>query len=267
MLRPRVIPCLLISGGGLVQSEKFGNYRYIGDPINTVRIFNEKQVDELMVFDVDASKEGAEPNYELIARLADECDMPLCYGGGITNAEQAARLVNLGVEKISINTCLFDNPAIVSSIAQRVGSQSTVVTIDYSEVRGFMRGGFELLRKGSAGVFGITSPIALAIWAQSEGAGEVVFNCVNRDGAMAGLDVDFAKEAVNELSIPATFLGGAGSFEHLKKFAGEVGLAGLGAGSFFVFKGKLRAVLVNYLDKSQKNEIRDEALRAGSLSH
>lgn len=249
MLRPRILPCLLIRNGGLVKTVRFGSPKYVGDPLNTVRIFNEKEVDELAVFDIDATAESREPDYRLIEHLAVECRMPLCYGGGVRTVEQIQRIIGLGVEKIAISAAAAANPRIVHDGAVRVGSQSIVVVMDVKR-RGLLnRSVVTHNGRRSTGL----SPVEFAVTCEGLGAGEIVINSVDRDGTMEGYDLEVVRRVRNATSLPITAVGGAGSHEDIASLIGEFGVIGAGAGSLFVFKGKYRAVLVNYPSREEKD--------------
>lgn len=254
MLRPRIIPCLLIHKNGLVKSLGFKSYKYIGDPINAVRIFNEKEADELMILDIDATVTGREPNYELIKKLAAECRMPLCYGGGITSVEQASKIISLGVEKVSLSHAAVEKPKLVTDIASSIGRQSVVVVLDIRKKKGFFSKGYELTTCNNTLVSN-KDPFQLAVDFASSGAGEIVINSVDNDGEMRGYDLELAMKFKGILNIPMTFLGGAGHHDHLSKLISQCGIVGAAAGSLFVFKGKYRAVLINYPTSQQKDEI------------
>lgn len=254
MLRPRIIPCLLIHKGGLVKTRQFKDHKYVGDPINAVRIFNEKEADELMVLDIDATVNGAPPDFELIQKLAAECSMPLCYGGGVTTADQASRIIDMGVEKVAISSAAISNPSLLTEIGAAVGCQSVVAVVDIRKKTGFFSKGYEVCSHNAKKTHKI-DPIALIKTLQDSGAGEVVINTIDRDGLMQGYDLDFAREAREVLHVPMTFLGGAGSHEDMKSLFNQLGIVGAAAGSMFVFKGKYRAVLINYPNTMQKIDI------------
>jgi cyclase len=241
MLSHRVIPCLLVSKGGLVKTERFGRPKYVGDPINAVRIFNDKEVDELMVLDIDASKEGRGPDYALVEELAGECFMPLCYGGGIRSSEEARQLFSLGVEKVCLQSAVLRDPAIVREIADRSGEQSVVVSID---VKRDWRG-----RKRAWSAAGVRLPSddwrVLMRQALEMGAGEIVLNSVDRDGTLAGYDLDLIEEASPLSSAPIIAMGGAGSLADFRA-AVDAGASAVAAGAYFVFQGPHRAVLITY---------------------
>ena len=259
MLRPRIIPCLLLHQGGLVKTQAFKNPKYVGDPINAVKIFNEKEADELIVLDIDATVQGREPDFGLIAKLAAECRMPLCYGGGVTSADQATRIVDMGVEKVAVSAAALANPALLTEMAAAVGRQSVVAVLDVRKKVGLFAKGFEICTQ-NAKVAHKQDPFGLAIQLQEAGAGEIVVNSVDRDGLMQGYDLDLAAQFRQTLKVPVTFLGGAGSLDDIGKLVSHVGVVGAAAGSLFVFKGKYRAVLINYPTPAQKTQLCQEAL-------
>jgi cyclase len=260
MLRPRIIPCLLVHQGGLVKTQGFKVPKYVGDPINAVKIFNEKEADELIVLDIDATVLGREPDFGLIAKLAAECRMPLCYGGGVTTAAQAARIVDMGVEKVAVSAAAIANPSLLTEMAAAVGRQSVVVVLDVRKKSGLFAKGFEVCTR-NAKVAHKQDPIALAVQLQEAGAGEIVVNSVDRDGLMQGYDLDLAAQFRQVLQVPVTFLGGAGSLDDIGQLVSRVGVVGAAAGSLFVFKGKYRAVLINYPTPVQKTQLCREALK------
>ncbi len=250
MLRPRIIPCLLIHKGGLVKTVGFEQPKYVGDPLNAVRIFNEKEVDELVVLDIDATREGREPDYKLIASLAAECRMPLAYGGGVRTVQHFERLVSLGVEKVSIGAAAVHTPDLIGEAASRVGSQSVVVVIDVKQANGRLQA---WTHNGTRPVG--TDPVELARVAQAKGAGEIVLNSIDRDGRMQGYDLDLLRKVRAAVSLPITCLGGAGSLADMSGLIKEFGVIGAAAGSLFVFKGKYRAVLINYPSRADKDAL------------
>jgi len=262
MLRPRIIPCLLVHEGGLVKTVKFKAPRYVGDPINAVKIFNEKACDELLVLDIDATVNSTEPDYRMIARLAAECRMPLSYGGGVKTADQADRIISLGVEKVSISAAAVTNPALVTEIANRVGQQSVVVVLDVRIKSGLFSKGYEVVTHNAKKAV-VGDPFALAVQMQDAGAGEVVVNAVDLDGTYNGYNLPLAREMQKHLHVPMTLLGGAGSLADIEKLIAQCGLVGACAGSLFVFKGGLKAVLINYPTPEQKDELCTRALGAG----
>lgn len=252
MLYPRIIPCLLVHKKGLVKTIKFKDPKYVGDPINAVKIFNEKEVDEIIVVDIDASRHGHEPDYQLIEKLAIECRMPLCYGGGIKNVEQAQRIFSLGVEKIAISSAAISNPALITEMAERVGNQSVVVVLDVK--KRMMSGKYEIYIHNATQTTGI-DPVVFAKKAEELGAGEIVINSIDQDGVMKGYDQVLINKIREAISIPLTVLGGASSLEDIGQIIQQHGIIGLAAGSLFVFKGKFRAVLINYPVYQEKQNL------------
>lgn len=260
MLRPRIIPCLLVHQGGLVKTQGFKDPKYIGDPINAVRIFNEKEADELMVLDIDATVNKVAPDFGLIAKLAAECRMPLCYGGGVTTTEQAARIVDMGVEKVALSAAAIANPSLLTEMAAAVGRQSVVAVLDVRRRTGLFAKGYEVCTHNGKKVHKL-EPVAFAKHFQDAGAGEIVINFVDRDGFMQGYDLELAAQFKQALKVPVTFLGGAGSLDHMGELISNLGVVGAAAGSLFVFKGKYRAVLINYPNSEQKGKLCREALK------
>lgn len=258
MLRPRITPCLLVRDGGLVKTVRFKDSKYVGDPINAVKIFNEKESDELIVLDIDATSAGREPNFRLIAQLAAECRMPLCYGGGVKTVEQARKIIGLGVEKVAISSAAIDQPQLISRIADEIGSQSVVVVLDVKkrllskDYDVWTHNGHKNTKK---------NPVEFAMEVESYGAGEVVINSIENDGQMNGYDLALASRVREAIRLPLTVLGGAGSLDDIGQLISSCGVVGAAAGSLFVFKGAYRAVLINYPDPSQK-----EALIHSSLN-
>lgn len=242
MLRPRIIPSLLIADGRLVKTQRFTDPKYVGDPINAVRIFNEKEVDELCVFDISASKAGRGPDFQLISDMATQCRMPLCYGGGVRTADEARRIIDLGVEKVAVSTAALERPDLVGEMGSEVGSQSVVVVLD---VRQKGPGDYRVVSAGRS-AFANDDVAAIARHFSDNGAGEIVVNFIDRDGMQTGYDLDLAREVREAITVPMTMLGGAGSLDHIRELVDAFGVVGAAAGSLFVFKGKLRAVLINY---------------------
>jgi imidazole glycerol-phosphate synthase subunit HisF len=251
MLQPRIIPCLLIKNNGLVKTVKFKDPKYVGDPINAVKIFNEKEVDELIVIDIDATTLSKEPNYKLIENMAVECRMPLCYVGGIKTAEQAGRIFSLGVEKIGISSSAIYNPILVADMAQKVGNQSVVVVLD---VKKKLLGGYEVYTHNGSKATGIDA-LKLVVKLESLGVGEIVINSIDNDGLMQGFDKQLIRSIRDSVSVPLTFLGGASKLEDVGELIAEYGILGIAVGSLFVFKGKFRAVLINYPTPIEKNQL------------
>lgn len=237
-MRPRVIPVLLLRDGGLVKTRRFASPIYVGDPINAVRIFNEKQVDELVILDISRP---VEPNYKLIADICGEAFMPVAYGGGISKLDQIDRLLALGTEKVVINTAATSNPSLISKATSRIGSSSVVVSID---VRRGLLGRRTVYAEGGRRSTG-KSPEIHAREVQELGAGEIILGSIDRDGEMSGYDLDLIEEVSHSVSLPVVALGGAGSLKDMQ-LASKRGASAAAAGSMFVFKGKHRAVLISY---------------------
>jgi cyclase len=263
MLRPRIIPCLLVHQGGLVKTVEFKDHKYVGDPINAVKIFNEKEADELVVLDIDATVNGAEPDYRMIANLAAECRMPLCYGGGVRTPEQAKRIIGLGVEKVAMSAAAVEDATLVTRTADAIGRQSVVVVLDVRKKTGLFTKGHEVFthngkKPAKVDLFELVQKM------QAAGAGEIVINSIDRDGQMKGYDLTLAARVRQELRIPLTFLGGAGSHQDIEALLGQCGVVGASAGSLFVFKGPYRAVLINYPNPEQKDGICRAGLAAYS---
>jgi cyclase len=251
MLRPRIIPSLLVHDGGLVKTVNFKNPKYVGDPINAVKIFNEKIVDELAIFDIDASVLGKEPNYKLIENLALQSRMPLCYGGGVKTVEQAQKIFGLGIEKIALSSVITQNPNIITQIANKVGSQSVIAVLD---VKKKLLGGYEVYINNGKIATG-KNPVKFVQELQSLGVGEIIINSIDQDGVMKGYDLNLIGKIREKISVPLTVLGGAGSLDDIQKVIQEHGVIGVAAGSLFVFKGKYKAVLINYPNKVEKESL------------
>lgn len=250
MLRPRIIPCLLVQNGGLVKTVNFTKPKYVGDPINAVKIFNEKEVDELIVLDIDASVQSREPDYSRIRNLAAECRMPLCYGGGVKTVAQVEKIISLGVEKVAMGSSVVGDPGLVAQAAEVVGSQSIVVVMDVKKTA--CGGGYEVWTHNGTKPTGRT-PVEFAGQVEGLGAGEVVINAIDRDGVMKGYDLDLVGTVHEAISLPITVLGGAGSLKDIEALIHSFGIIGAAAGSLFVFKGVYRAVLINYPSRAEKD--------------
>lgn len=241
MLRVRIIPVLLLRNKGLVKTVKFDKAKYIGDPINAVKLFNDKGVDELAFMDIDASKEGRKPDFELIEKFASECFMPLAYGGGISTIEDVKRLFAIGVEKVIINTTSLSNLDLVSESADIFGDQSVVVAID---VKKNMWGKPQVYSHAKSKP-AITDVVEYAKAAEKAGAGEIILNSVDQDGMMNGYDLRTISKVSEAIQVPLVACGGAGKLEDLKE-AHSAGATALAAGSLFVYHGPHKAVLVNF---------------------
>lgn len=246
MYRARVIPCLLLSGGRLVKTVRFKQPTYVGDPINAVKIFNDREVDELMVLDIGATRERRDPPFDHLGAIAGECFMPLSYGGGIRTIEHARRLFSIGVEKVVINTAAVETPSLLRAVADQYGSQAVIAGIDVASdwlgrSRVFTRAGS---RNSGLG----PSQHAAAVVAQ--GAGEILLTSIDRDGTMNGYDLQMIRKVSAAAPVPLVACGGAGSIAHLGE-AISAGASAVAAGSLFVFAGPRRAVLINYPSASE----------------
>jgi len=246
MLRSRIIPCLLVHNKGLVKTVKFSveDGKYVGDPINAVKIFNEKHVDEIMVIDIDASVEGREPDYEMIKNVATECRMPLCYGGGVKTVEQVKKIISLGAEKVAISSAAIDAPEVLRKMSAAVGAQSVVLVLDIAK-RGTFKKTYELLTLNGKKKSGIKL-VDFLQRIKDIPYGEIVINNIDRDGLMNGYDLELSDLVREQTEIPMTILGGAGTYDDIKCLISRYGIVGAAAGSLFVFKGKYKAVLINY---------------------
>jgi cyclase len=252
MLRSRIIPCLLVHKKGLVKSVGFKDYKYVGDPINAVKIFNEKEVDELIVLDIDATVEGRGPDFELIKNLAVECRMPFCYGGGITTVEEAKKIITLGAEKLAISAAAIKDLSLLQKIGSAVGIQSVVVVIDVKK-KGLL-GGYDIYTRNGKEKSGLKLKEYLTDL-NNIGVGEIVINSIDNDGSMKGYDFPLIDTVREMTDMPISVLGGAGSFEDIRKLVKKFKIIGAAAGSLFVFKGKYKAVLISYPDSKEKVEI------------
>lgn len=251
MLRPRIIPSLLLQDNGLVKTVNFKNPKYIGDPINAVNIFNEKEVDELVIFDIDATVKRHEPNYALIEKIANQSQMPVCYGGGVKTVDEAQKIFRLGVEKIALSSAVVQNPELITEIAERVGSQSVIVVLD---VKKKLFGGYEIYTHNGKKATGL-NPFEFAALAEQLGAGEIIINSIDQDGLMKGYDFDLIDKIRQKVSLPLTVLGGAGSLNDIEKLINKHKIIGAAAGSLFVFKGVYKAVLINYPTRAEKENM------------
>jgi cyclase len=246
MLKIRVIPSLLLQNGGLVKTIKFSNPKYVGDPINAIKIFNDKEVDELVILDIKASQSSFGINFELLNRINKEAFMPLGYGGGIKSAEEAKRIFNIGYEKVILDSAALSHPQLITDIASLSGSQSVVVCVD---VKRTIFGKYRVFNWIKRKIENI-DVVDYARKIEGLGAGELLIYSVDQDGTMQGYDYDILKAVTNTIKIPVVALGGAGSIDHFFKAIKMCNVSAVAAGSFFVFHGPHRAVLISYPDKS-----------------
>lgn len=247
MIKTRVIPVLLLKNKGLVKTIAFKDPKYIGDPINSIRIFNEKEVDELVLLDINATPKGAEPDYEMIEDVASEAFMPMAYGGGITSLEQIKKIFSLGIEKIIVNSAAYENYELLASAASIYGGQSIVASIDCKKT---LLGKYELYTCGGKNKQKLKLDEHLKKLEEC-GVGEIIINSIDRDGKQSGYDLKLISSVSSKVSVPVVACGGAGSVEHFSEAVHEGGASAVAAGSLFVFKGKHRAVLINYPERSR----------------
>jgi cyclase len=255
-MRCRVIPCLLLTDGGLYKTMRFERPSYVGDPVNAIRIFNEKEVDELMVLDISASKRGTGPDFGMVEQIAGECFMPLCYGGGVRSVEDARRLFALGVEKVCLQEAALTDPAIIAGIAGRFGSQSVMVSCDVR--RGWL--GARRMRAASSGKDSRHDWKQFIVNAAGAGAGEILLTAVDRDGTMTGMDLDLIREGAAAVPVPLVAAGGVGSLADIRA-AADAGASAVGVGAFFVYHGPRRAVLITYPRPAELRELFPEDTR------
>lgn len=250
MIRPRIIPCLLLSDGGLVKTVNFKNPKYVGDPLNVVKILNEKEVDELILMDINSSFNRKNIDFNLIEKIACECRMPLCYGGGVSKVADFQRLINIGVEKVSLSTTLFESLDILQHASELVGSQSVVIVLDVKKENE------NYIVYQSNGARSTFYDVVDFISRINQGyIGEIVINSIDRDGTMIGYDFDLLEYIYPHIKVPLTFLGGASDNLNIRQLFLKYRNVGAGVGSLFVFKGKYKAVLVNYPNRDEKLEI------------
>lgn len=251
MHRPRLIPCLLLEGDKLVKTTRFARSTYVGDPLNSLKIFNDKEVDELILLDIGATRLGQPPNFDLIARIASECFMPVCYGGGIRCVADAERLISGGIEKIALNSAAIDRPKLIEEIAHRYGSSSVVVSINVK--RSWARG-LRVWHSGTRRSTGMR-PLDWACQVAAMGAGEVLLYAVDRDGTFEGYDLPLIKMVANAVPVPVIACGGASDLEDCRTAIIKAGASAAAAGALFVYKGPHRAVLINYPNSAQLQNI------------
>lgn len=251
MIKPRIIPVLLLKGEGLVKGIKFKEHRYIGDPINAVKIFNDKEVDELVFLDIDASREGRTISPGMVDKLSGECYMPFAVGGGIRNIEQIKMFLGLGAEKVILNTSVIENPGLIKEATEVFGKQSIVICID---VKKFLLGSYNVYSYSGTKKEDIKFKDYLSV-VNEAGAGEIMINSIDKDGAMTGYDIELMKFVKSIIKIPIIASGGAGGFIHFKEVFSEANISAVAAGSLFVYWGKKRGILINYPDKDELKNI------------
>ena len=242
MLGTRVIPCLLLKSAGPVKTVRFRDPKYLGDPINIVRIFNDKEVNELVFLDIAATLTDKGPPFDLPAKITSECFMPLGYGGGVRRLEDVKTLLNMGIEKVVINTHAVENPPFVRAVSDIIGSQSVIVSID---VKRNPTGRYEVYTKSGTEPTG-KDPVKHALEMEKQGAGELLVNSIDRDGTLQGYDLELIRLASRAIQVPVVACGGAGTVQHLADAVKKGGASAAAAGSMFVFHGPHRAVLISY---------------------
>ena len=253
MLKTRVMPCLLVRDGRLVKTVKFKNPAYVGDPVNAIKIYNEKEVDELILLDITATLEGRKPNFAFLSEVANECFMPLAYGGGVRDLDDIQRIFSLGIEKVAINSYAVENPAFIEKAATIFGSQSILLSLDvkknlFGKYGVYTRGG----RKGTS-----DDPVAWAVEAERRGAGEILLNSMDQDGTMEGYDIKLIKKVTDAVHIPVIACGGAGKLHDFKAAVVEGGASAVAAGSMMVYQGKNKGVLINFPSREDLKDILD----------
>ncbi len=251
MIRTRIIPCLQLIDESLVKTVKFKNHGYIGDPINTVRIFNELEVDELCFLDIRATLQKRTPNMSILRKIANECFMPLSYGGGIQTAAQASDILNTGFEKVVLNSVIQSNPQVVTEISVHNGSQSVIGSIDvkknfFGKFQVYTHDGTQKIK---------TDPIEYAKYLESLGVGEILLTSIDREGTWQGFDTDITKAVSDKVSIPVIANGGAGSVADIKTVVQQGGASAVALGSMVVYQQKGMGVLVNFPDKKELEDI------------
>ena len=250
-MRTRIIPILLLKNESLVKTVKFKNFNYIGDPCNTIRIFNELEVDELILLDITASRENKEPNYSLLTDIASECFMPLTYGGAVRSVEQARKILNIGFEKISLNSSAVKDPKLISQLANHFGNQAIIVSVDIKKdifgkqtVRSL--GGLNNTKK---------DPVSWVKEVESMGAGEILLTSIDKEGTWEGFDINLIKEVASNISIPVIAHGGAGTLEHISDVVINGHASAVALGSMIVYQKKDYGVLINFPDQKKIEEI------------
>ncbi|RAP27562.1 imidazole glycerol phosphate synthase subunit HisF [Candidatus Marinamargulisbacteria bacterium SCGC AG-333-B06] len=251
MFQRRIIPTLLLSGNKLVKTTQFKNPNYLGDPINAVKIFNLKEVDELCLLDIDASKNNKQPNYNLIADIASEAFMPLSYGGGITSLDQIKHIFDCGVDKVILESAALDRPKFVTEASTMFGSQSIVASLSVKKNR---QGEYAVYGYSGMKRYGNDFSV-LVKQIEKHGAGEIMIYSIDHDGMMQGFDLDLIKSVADKVSVPVLACGGAGSLNDIHDLVKFTGINGIGVGSLFVYVGRLKGVLIHYPTRSEIEEI------------
>ncbi len=254
MLMTRVMPCLLLKDGALVKTIKFKDPGYIGDPINAIRIYNEKEVDELIFLDINATSEKREPPFKTLSEIASECFMPVTYGGGVQDVETIRKILSLGIEKIAINSYAVENPNFIQAAAEKFGSSTIVVSVD---VRKKLFGRYEVFTHGGRKGTGL-DPVEFAVKMEKMGAGEILLNSIDKDGTQEGYDIQLIKSVTSSVNIPVIACGGAGKIEDFRTAVKEGGASACAAGSMVVYFGRNRAVLITFPEREKLEQILGE---------
>jgi cyclase len=245
LLKVRLIPCLLLKDTGLVKTISFNKFNYVGDPINTCRIFNELEVDELTFLDIRASVENKEPNYKVLQEISAECFMPVSYGGGIRNLQQVEKILSIGFEKVIINTTALENRKIITEIADNFGSQSLIISVDY---RKNLFGKYQVF--GNSGNKNYKMhPVEWASEVMNLGAGEILLTSIDREGTWKGFDVELIKLVTDKVKLPVIANGGAGSIDDIADVVNNGGASAVALGSMVVYQAKDMGVLINFPDR------------------
>lgn len=247
MLRTRIIPSLLLRNESLVKTFQFGKFTYIGDPCNTVRIFNELEVDELLFLDITATREGRAPNLRVLADIANECFMPLGYGGGVRSVDDAKAVFDIGFEKVAINSHSIENPELIRQLSLQYGSQAVIASID---VKKDIWGRFRVFSHGGTRNSGL-DPKEWAVRLEAIGAGEILLTSIDREGTWEGFDLDLVKSVTDAVNVPVIAHGGAGRVDHIGQVVKQAGASAVALGSMVVFQKKGMGVLVNFPDEAQ----------------
>ena len=250
MIRPRVIPALLLKGQGLVKTVKFKDPKYLGDPINVVRIFNDKEVDEIVLLDITATPQNRGPQFEVLKDIASEVFIPLAYGGGIRSMEDVRTLLGIGIEKLIMNTSAVENPSLIRDTADHAGSQAVVVSMD---VKKNFLGKYEVFTRCGQKKTGL-DPVRHAMEVEKMGAGEILLNSIDCDGMMQGYDIELVRSVADAVKVPVVACGGAGNLAHVAEVIQQGHASAAAAGSMFVFQGPLRGVLISYPSPKELKE-------------
>ncbi len=251
MLSTRIIPALLLRNESLVKTVRFGKFTYVGDPCNTVRIFNELEVDELLFLDIIATRDNRTPNFDVLANIANECFMPIGYGGGVRTVEHAKTIFSIGFEKVAVNSYAIENPAFITQLADYFGGQAVIASIDVK--KDFWGRKKVHTRAGQTNTQ--RNPVEWATELERLGAGEILLTSIDREGTWEGFDVELVKAVTDAVSIPVIAHGGAGSVEHIGKVVHQGGASAVALGSMVVYQGKGHGVLINFPPRQKLTEI------------